>query len=174
LKANSKSTAPKNIIGFHDMFIVYQIIQSSSTLTDFVQLCQEKLEKSSEHVSLVEQYNQYLKRCGLTDLIDLWEECQLRSTMKMLVVTSDHVKTELDRLFLENLLQSASVDDQTAKKFLQQEKKPLEQTISKVTIRVDLSKSYLLSSNRITSNILCTRISPYCWIRAMNMPWSIV
>ena len=97
LQAGKKSIPPKNII-------VYQVVQSSCMFPGFLYFYRKKLENSSNH-QLMDQYNQYLTRC---DLIDLWEECRLPSAAKILILTLDQVKDELDQLFLERLLDLSS------------------------------------------------------------------
>ena len=85
LKSN-KSIQPNNIIGFYDMFIIYQIIQSSSSLNEFLDLCKNKL-KQIKNDFIVENYNNYLNRCGLIDIIDLFHQCQLNSFINTMILS---------------------------------------------------------------------------------------
>lgn len=106
---NSKKTIqPMNIIGLHDMFSIYQMLQLSSS-NEFDQLCQKKIDDNSED-SQVKNYNHYLERCGLVDLIDLYHQCQWKSSTDILEFNHNHIQTKLDRLFFNQLYPTLLVD----------------------------------------------------------------
>jgi hypothetical protein len=145
VKISSKSIQPNNIIGLHDMFIIYQIIQSTSSSTEFFELCKKKFEDIKDDL-LLENYNNYLNRCGLKDIIDLFHQCKLKSLIKIFFLNVNNVKNEIDRLVFDYLLQIAlehSIHDEITQistketteniiKLFNNEKHQVEQTISKV------------------------------------------
>ncbi len=145
IKISNKSIQPNNIIGLYDMFIIYQIIQSSSSSKDFFELCKKKFQKNQNDL-ILENYNNYLNRCGLIDIIDLFHQCQLKLLIHMFYLNVNNVKNEIDRLFLDYLIEIALeysiYDEQTQVstvetrqniiKLFQKEKNHTEPTISKV------------------------------------------
>jgi hypothetical protein len=130
-----------NIIGIHDMFIIYQILQSTS-INNFFELCQKKIEENDKDL-IVENYNNYLKRCGLIDIIDLFHQCKFKS----FYLKIENIKNDIDRLLFNYLLQIALkhsiYDDKTQistietkqniLKLFDKEKNPIEPTISRVS-----------------------------------------
>ncbi|CAF3256213.1 unnamed protein product [Rotaria socialis] len=148
VKSSKKSVQPNNIIGLHDMFVIYQIIQSKSSSNEFFELCKNKLAEI-ENDALLDSYNNHLNRCGLKDIIDLLHQCKLKSLIKEITFTINNVKNEIDRLILSYLLEVASerliYDDnvqlstsKTIENILalfDNEKKHVEQTISKNFIK---------------------------------------
>ncbi|CAF0793906.1 unnamed protein product [Adineta ricciae] len=148
VKSSNKSIQPNNIIGLHDMFIIYQIIQSPSTSTQFFDLCKAKLSDKNDEVVL-ESYNNYLKRCGLKDIIDLFHDCRLPSLIKQVTFNITNVSNELEQLFCDHLLelaiehevcneQTESFSSDTKEniiKLFDDKKKHVEQTISKNYIK---------------------------------------
>lgn len=127
------------------MFIVYQIIHSSISSIDFFELCQRKFQSKSDDI-ILENYNNYLKRCGLIDIIDLFHQCQLKTFIQIIHLNINHVKNEIDRLFFDHLLdislEHSIYDDQTQIttketkeniiKLFEMDREQVEQTISKV------------------------------------------
>ena len=123
------------------MFIISQIIQSTTTSNDLFQLCQLKLKKTTDH-SLLDNYNQYLNRCGLTDFIDLWHQYQSEKSMDTIIFTLDQIQNSMDQLLIEHLLEMTSecfIDGQSSienkekiQKLIERDKKIIEQSISKV------------------------------------------
>jgi hypothetical protein len=97
----------KNIIGFHDMFMIYQRIQSSTSEIEFFDLCKNKL-KQIKNEFLLENYSNYLNRCGLIDIIDIFHQCQLESFSNTMILSIHSVQNEIDRLFFEHLLELSS------------------------------------------------------------------
>jgi len=81
------------------MYIIYQIVCSSS-IDEFHQVCQRKFDGNRTDL-----YENYLKRCGLLDLIDLFHQCQLKSTIQTIEFQQENIRTELDRLFIRNLVE---------------------------------------------------------------------
>lgn len=127
------------------MFIIYQIIQSTTSPTEFFQLCEKKFQENSNDL-ILENYNNYLKRCGLIDIIDLFHQCKLKSFIQIFNLTINNIKNEIDRLFFDHLLdislEQSIYDEKTQMntvetkqniiKLLEKEKEHVEQTISKV------------------------------------------
>ncbi|UJR20699.1 hypothetical protein I4U23_023820 [Adineta vaga] len=148
IKSSNKSIQPNNIIGLHDMFIIYQIIQSTSTSTQFFELCKKKLYDIKDDL-ILENYKNYLNRCGLKDMIDLFQECKIKSSMKQMIINVNNINNEIDQLFFDYLLEIAEehniYNEQTQiftkdskeniMKSFQDEKKHVEQTISKNYIK---------------------------------------
>jgi hypothetical protein len=149
IQNSNKSIQPNNIIGLHDMFIIYQIIQSSSSSSkDFFELCKNKFYENKNNL-ILENYQNYLKRCGLIDIIDLFHQCKLKLFIKILNLNINNIKNEIDRLFFDYLLEIAfecSIYDEKTQistvetrqnilKLLEKEKEHIEQTISKVCHR---------------------------------------
>jgi hypothetical protein len=147
IKISNKSIQAKNIIGLHDMFIIYQITQpTSSSSTEFFELCKKKLQENQEDL-IVKNYNNYLNRCGLKDIIDLFLECKLKSLIKTIDLTVNNINDEIDRLVLDCLLEMSlerfiydektqiniAETSQNILKLIDNEKKSIEQTISKVS-----------------------------------------
>jgi len=146
-----------NIIGLHDMFIIYQILQSSSS-KDFFELCKNKMEDNTKDL-IVENYNNYLHRCGLIDIIDLFHQCKFKSLIQIFNLNIENVQNDIDRLFfnylLEIALEHSIYDDETRAstietkqnilKLFEKEKIPTEPTISRVSelIRLSLRLEYL-------------------------------
>jgi hypothetical protein len=147
-----------NIIGLHDMFIIYQILQSSSS-KDFFELCKNKFHENKNNL-ILENYQNYLKRCGLIDIIDLFHQCKLKLFIKILNLNINNIKNEIDRLFFDYLLEIAfecSIYDEKTQistvetrqnilKLLEKEKEHIEQTISKVCHREKTAKPPLFMS----------------------------
>jgi hypothetical protein len=148
IQISNKSIQPNNIIGLHDMFSIFQIIQSTSSSTEFFEFCKMKFQAKKNDL-IVENYNDYLKRCGLIDIIDLFHQCQLKSSVKRFYLNTHNVKNEMDRLFFDYLLDIAlehSIYDENTQisnietreniiKLFEKEKYPIEQTITKVSCR---------------------------------------
>jgi hypothetical protein len=88
-----------NIIGYYDMFRIYQIIQPSLSLMEILNLCKNKLKKIKNNL-IIEDYNNYLSRCGLVDIIDIFHQCQFDSVIKTIVLSIENIKNDIDRLFL--------------------------------------------------------------------------
>ncbi|CAF3411726.1 unnamed protein product [Rotaria sp. Silwood1] len=107
VKISNKSLQPNIIIGLHDMFIIYQVIQTISTSKEFFELCKKKFQDIKNDV-LLDNYNNYLNRCGLKDIIDLFHQCKLKSFIKKIIFNINNVKNEIDRLILNYLLEIAS------------------------------------------------------------------
>ncbi|CAF1567381.1 unnamed protein product [Rotaria sordida] len=104
---NNKYLQPNNIIGFYDMFIIYQLIQSSS-LFEFFQLCKNKLKQIKNDL-ILENYNNYLNRCGLIDIIDLFHQLKLESFINTIILSINNIKNDIDQLFFEYLLELSSL-----------------------------------------------------------------
>lgn len=187
VKTTNKYLQPNSIIGLHDMFIVCQIVQASVTSKEFLDLCKKKVRRDVQH-STLENYNKYLQRCGLNDLIDLFHQCQVESSMNSLTFQSSQVQTDFDRLVFEYLLEQSTqcaIDDQntasttaetkqTVQKLIDNDTKHAEQSISKVSgclSVVQPSKKLTNYSDlfRITSSIRYVRTSRCCSTHAMNM-----
>ena len=93
---------------------------------------------------MIDNYNQYLKRYGLKDLINLWHQCRFESSTKFFILTVDQVNNELDRLFLDYLFEISTecgVNDEMSTetkenlvKLFDKEKKSPKQGISKVSV----------------------------------------
>ncbi|CAF3405359.1 unnamed protein product [Rotaria sp. Silwood1] len=107
VKISNKSLQPNIIIGLHDMFIIYQVIQTISTSKEFFELCKKKFQDIKNDV-LLDNYNNYLNRCGLKDIIDLFHQCKLKSFIKKIIFNINNVKNEIDQLILNYLLEIAS------------------------------------------------------------------
>ena len=103
IKNTKKSVQPNNIIGFYDMFNIYQMIQSSASSSEFLDLCKNKL-KQIKNDRIVEKYNNYLNHCGLVDIIDLFHQCRLDSFINTMILSIYNIKSQIDRLFFEYLL----------------------------------------------------------------------
>ncbi|CAF3882792.1 unnamed protein product, partial [Rotaria sp. Silwood1] len=95
-----------NIIGFYDMFIIYQLIQSSS-LFEFFQLCKNKLKQIKNDL-ILENYNNYLNQYDLIDIIDLFHQLKLESFINTIILSINNIKNDIDRLFFEYLLELSS------------------------------------------------------------------
>ncbi|CAF4492103.1 unnamed protein product, partial [Rotaria sp. Silwood2] len=67
VKNSNKSMQPNIIIGLHDMFIIFPIIHSTLTPTEFIQLCRNKFQEIKDN-KILDHYNNYLNRCGLKDI----------------------------------------------------------------------------------------------------------
>ena len=106
IQTSIKSIQPLNIIGLHDMFSINQILQLNTN--EFEQLCRNKLNENLED-SQVKIYNNYLERCGLIDLIDLFHQCQSK---EIFVFNSNQINNQLDRLFFQHLYPSISIPEQ--------------------------------------------------------------
>jgi len=146
VKISNKSIQPNSFIGLHDMFIIYQIIQPTLSSIEFYDLCKKKFQDIKNDL-ILENYNNYLNRCGLKDIIDLFHQCRLKSFLKMISFNFNNVSNEIDRLFAEYLLEIAlerSIYDEETKlstvetkekiiQLFEKEKKHTEQTISKVS-----------------------------------------
>ncbi|CAF3807270.1 unnamed protein product [Rotaria sordida] len=104
---HNKYLQPNNIIGFYDMFIIYQLIQSSS-LFEFFQLCKNKLKQIKNDL-ILENYNNYLNRCGLIDIIDLFHQLKLESFINTIILSINNIKNDIDQLFFEYLLELSSL-----------------------------------------------------------------
>ena len=131
------------------MFIIYQIIQPTPapSSTQFFDLCKNKFQETTKDHLILESYNNYLNRCGLKDMIDLFHICKLKSLVQNIVLSVHSVKNEIDRLVFDYLLEIAlehSIYDEitqistveTSKnisKLFLNEKMQAEQTISKVS-----------------------------------------
>jgi hypothetical protein len=96
----------KNVIGSHDMFSIYQMIQSSSSI-EFFQLCKNKLNQIKND-QILDNYNNYLNQCGLVDIIDLFHQCQLESFINTIILSIDNIKNHIDRLFFDYLVELSS------------------------------------------------------------------
>ncbi|CAF2979252.1 unnamed protein product [Rotaria sp. Silwood2] len=103
VKISNKSIQPNIIIGLHDMFIIYQIIQTTSTSKEFFELCKKKFQHIKDDL-ILDNYNNYLNRCGLKDIIDLFHQCKLKSFIKKFIFNINNVKNDIDRLILNYLL----------------------------------------------------------------------
>ncbi|CAF3639923.1 unnamed protein product [Adineta steineri] len=148
IKTSNKSIQPNNIIGLHDMFIIYQIIHSSTSSIEFLELCKKKIQNNKDDL-ILGNYNKYLNRCGLKDIIDLFHQCQIQTCIKMINFNINHVNNEIDRLFFDHLLEIAlerSIYNEETQittietcenivKLFEKEKKHMEQTISKNYIK---------------------------------------
>ncbi|CAF1369605.1 unnamed protein product [Adineta steineri] len=148
IKTSNKSIQPNNIIGLHDMFIIYQIIHSSTSSIEFLELCKKKFQNNKDDL-ILENYNKYLNRCGLKDIIDLFHQCQIQTCIKMIDLNINHINNEIDRLFFDHLLEIAlerSIYNEETQittietsenivKLFEKEKKHMEQTISKNYIK---------------------------------------
>ncbi|CAF4135253.1 unnamed protein product, partial [Adineta steineri] len=148
IKTSNKSIQPNNIIGLHDMFIIYQIIHSSTSSIEFLELCKKKIQNNKDDL-ILKNYNKYLNRCGLKDIIDLFHQCQIQTCIKMINFNINHVNNEIDRLFFDYLLEIAlerSIYNEETQittietsenivKLFEKEKKHMEQTISKNYIK---------------------------------------
>ncbi|CAF1325846.1 unnamed protein product [Rotaria sordida] len=95
-----------NIIGFYDMFIIYQLIQSSS-LFEFFQLCKNKLKQIKNDL-ILENYNNYLNQYDLIDIIDLFHQLKLESFINTIILSINNIKNDIDRLLFEYLLELSS------------------------------------------------------------------
>ncbi|CAF0824851.1 unnamed protein product [Rotaria sordida] len=104
---NNKYLQPNNIISFYDMFIIYQLIQSSS-LFEFFQLCKNKLKQIKNDL-ILETYNNYLNRCGLIDIIDLFHQLKIESFINTIILSINNIKNDIDQLFFEYLLELSSL-----------------------------------------------------------------
>ena len=147
VKTTNKYLPPNSIIGLHDMFIVCQIVQSSVTSKEFLDLCKKKVRRDVQHATM-QNYNKYLQRCGLNDLIDLFHQCQVESSMNSLTLQSSQVQTDFDRLVFEYLLEQStqcgigdqrtqpttSETKQVVQKLIDNDTTHAEQTISKVSV----------------------------------------
>jgi len=91
---------PINIIGIYDMFMIYQVIHPLLTINDFYFLCQNKLKQIKNNF-IIENYNQYLNRCGLIDIIDLFHQCQFDSLKKTIILSINNIQNNIDQLFYE-------------------------------------------------------------------------
>jgi len=107
IKLTNKIVQPKNIIGIYDMFMIYQIIQPSLSLIQFFDLCKNKLKQIKNHF-LIENYNKYLNRCGLVDIIDLFHQCQFESFINTIILSINNIKTNIDRFFFQYLIELSS------------------------------------------------------------------
>ena len=87
------------------MFIIYQITQSSS-LTEFFKLCKRKFNEMKNDFVL-ENYNNYLNRCGLNDIIDLFHQSKLKTLIKIIILNINNIKNEIDQLIFNYLLEIA-------------------------------------------------------------------
>ena len=96
-----------NIIGSYDMWMIYRWNQPSVSMMDFENLCRKKL-KQVENDLILEEYNAYLNRCGLMDLIDLMHMCRSQLMTKTILLSMKNVKNQLDQLFFEYLLELSS------------------------------------------------------------------
>ncbi|CAF2818103.1 unnamed protein product [Rotaria sp. Silwood2] len=93
VKISNKSIQPNIIIGLHDMFIIYQIIQTTSTSKEFFELCKKKFQHIKDDL-ILDNYNNYLNRCGLKDIIDLFHQCKLKSFIKKFIfnINNNYIK----------------------------------------------------------------------------------
>jgi hypothetical protein len=103
----NKSVQPKNIIGSYDMWMIYQGIQSTLSVRDFWNLCKNKF-KQIQNDFILENYNNYLNRCGLIDIIDLIHQCQFDLMIQTIIFSIKNIKNDMDRLVLEYLVQLPS------------------------------------------------------------------
>ncbi|CAF4216476.1 unnamed protein product, partial [Rotaria sordida] len=144
VKISNKSIQPNIIIGLHDMFSIYQIIQTTSTLKEFFELCKKKFQNIKNDL-ILDNYNNYLNRCGLNDIIDLFHQCKLKLFIIKIIFNINNIKNEIDRLILNYLLEisleryiydentqlSTIETNQTILKLFDNEKNYVEQTITK-------------------------------------------
>jgi hypothetical protein len=91
---------PINIIGIYDMFMIYQVIHPLLTINEFYFLCKNKLKQIKNNF-IIENYNKYLNRYGLIDIIDLFHQCQLDSLEKTIFLSINNIKNNIDQLFYE-------------------------------------------------------------------------
>ncbi|CAF0812379.1 unnamed protein product [Rotaria sordida] len=148
VKISNKSIQPNIIIGLHDMFSIYQIIQTTSTLKEFFELCKKKFQNIKNDL-ILDNYNNYLNRCGLNDIIDLFHQCKLKLFIIKIIFNINNIKNEIDRLILNYLLEisleryiydentqlSTIETNQTILKLFDNEKNYVEQTITKNYIK---------------------------------------
>ena len=131
IRSNSKSTAPRNLLGLQQMFLVAQLIRPAISFNEFFSACRNKLKKRTNDEFLT-QYNSYLTRCGLTDLLDLWNDFPIDS----LTLTNEQIHDELDRIFLEHFfdvaVERSPNGDEFRQLFATKEPLPIEPTTSKV------------------------------------------
>ena len=132
IRSNSESTAPRNLLGLQQMFLVAQLIRPAISFNEFFSACRNKLKKRTNDDEFLTQYNSYLTRCGLTDLIDLWNDFPVDS----LTLTNEQIHDELDRIFLEHFfdvsIERSPNDDEFRQLFDKKELLPIEPTTSKV------------------------------------------
>ena len=92
----------------------------------------------------MENYNKYLQRCGLSDLIDLFHQCQVESSMHSLTLHSSQVQTDFDRLVFEYLLEQSTqcgIDDQSTQPTTAETKQAVQKLIDNVTTQTEQSIS---------------------------------
>ncbi|CAF1239434.1 unnamed protein product [Rotaria sp. Silwood1] len=88
------------------MCIIYQRIQSS-LLIEFFQLYKNKLKQIKNDL-LVENYNNYLNRYDSIDIIDIFYQLKLESSIETIILSINNIKNDIDRLFFEYLLELSS------------------------------------------------------------------
>jgi hypothetical protein len=106
-KQIDKYVQPKNIIGCYDMWMIYRTIQPELSMIKFWNLCKNKLKKIPND-NLIEKYNNYLNRCGLIDIIDLFHQCQFDSILQTIIFSIKNIQNNMDQLFFEYLLELPS------------------------------------------------------------------
>lgn len=97
----------KIIIGIYDMFIIYQIIDSTITLEKFFSLCENKLKENKSDF-FIEKYNQYLNQYNLIDIIDIFHQCQFYSSDKIIVLKNENIHNHIDQLFAQYFMELSS------------------------------------------------------------------
>jgi len=126
-----KSLEPRNIIGIYDMFRISQVIQPSLSTIEFFDLCKNKLKQIKNNF-LIENYNKYLNRCDLSDIIDIFHQCQfhlINNTMDL------SIKNNIDQLFFEYLTELSSTE--INENLIENSKISNQQTNSKVSQLID-------------------------------------
>jgi hypothetical protein len=63
---------------------------------------------TENQIKIVENYKNYLNRCGLIDIIELFHQCQLDLVRKTIILTRNSIKNDIDRLFFEYLVELSS------------------------------------------------------------------
>ena len=132
IQTTNKSLQPKNIIGSWDMWMIFRRIQPSVSTSEFLDLCKKKLNRINDD-SILGNYNNYLNRCSLFDIIDLFHQYRLDSSEKTMLLSIKNIKSDIDRLFFEYLVElpntSCAIYDGKAKSFTTETRENLLQLI---------------------------------------------
>ncbi|CAF4528543.1 unnamed protein product [Rotaria sp. Silwood2] len=79
------------------------MVETEHNKKEFFELCKKKFQHIKDDL-ILDNYNNYLNRCGLKDIIDLFHQCKLKSFIKKFIFNINNVKNDIDRLILNYLL----------------------------------------------------------------------